>query len=361
MGTSLGAQELARPRLEGRVLLGDSAISSATVVLHRVTPDTAGEIDSVRVDAAGGFAFALPSVPDPGGRGEVYFGSVRHLGIHYFGPAVHTALQLDSLYMIQVRDTALAPLTGAPVPLGMRYLVLEPGDDVWRVTDLFQLENTGDRTLVAKEGGVVWNYPLPPGASDFEVGGEDLPPDAVDFVAGSFQVGAPLPPGEREYVVRYQLAERSLDLPLPGRVGAVELLVPEPAPFLTVEGLAAAPPVEMEPGVTYRRFTGSNLVNGLVRVLPGTEPVSLPIEWLAVILALVLAAVAVWAVQRQPPVAVAGGGLSDGRSMGELREALLLEVALIDERMDEEEPDSGARDELIARRALLVERLGSLG
>ncbi|HZD03804.1 MAG TPA: hypothetical protein VE173_02770, partial [Longimicrobiales bacterium] len=116
-------------------MVQDSAgVRGATVVLHRVTVDTAGEIDSVRVDSNGRFRFRLPSVPDPGGRGEIYFASVRHQGILYFGAAIHRAVQLDSLYTIEVYDTAVVPAGGADLPLEVRYVVAEPSENGWQIT-----------------------------------------------------------------------------------------------------------------------------------------------------------------------------------------------------------------------------------
>ena len=70
-------QVLADPVLRGRTLLGDSVLTAATVVLHRVSTESQGEVDSVTVGRDGAFTFRLPSVPDPG-RSEVYFASVRH-------------------------------------------------------------------------------------------------------------------------------------------------------------------------------------------------------------------------------------------------------------------------------------------
>jgi hypothetical protein len=48
-------------------------------------------------------------------------------------------------------------------------------------------------------------------------------------------------------------------------------------------------------------------------------------------------------------------------SRAELREGLLLEVARLDESLEEDGTAPGARAELEARRAALVERLRSLG
>ena len=143
-------------------MLGDSALGSATVVLHHVAESEQGEIDSTRAAPDGSFSFDLPTVPDPG-RDEVYFASVRHSGILYFGSPVNMAVQLDSLYEIRVYDTVTTPATGVQLPVEVRNIFLEANGDRWQVTDLFQLRNDGERTLVAPENGYVWRYPLPEG------------------------------------------------------------------------------------------------------------------------------------------------------------------------------------------------------
>lgn len=346
-------------------------VSSGAVILHRVTTEDAGEVDTVRVGPDGRFAFDLPSVPDPGGRGEVYFASIEHQGILYFGPAIHRAVQLDSTYVIAVHDTVTAPPGGVELPLQTRYVILDPSGDPWQVADLFQLRHDGEGTLVAAEGGVVWSHPLPPGATDFEIGGGDVAPDAVDFTGGSLRVSAPFPPGSRQFVVRYRLERQRLELSLPGTVHAVELLVPEPAPALEVQGLQAMQPVEMEPGVTYRRFAGVDLRAARVLVLPGTPSGSFPVEWLAVGLALVLALGALWAVQRgnrAPPAtagafapAAAGGSAPPTADPVEERERLLLDVALVDERLEDDSVDAEERRRLEERRGELLGRLRKLG
>lgn len=357
----LFAQEPALARLEGRVVRGQEdslGVGLAVVVLHLVTPDTAGEIDTTRADVRGSFAFDLPSVPDPLVGGEVYFASVDHDGILYFGPPVHEAGQLDGPYLIEVHDTAVAPREGSSLPLRVRYLVLEPGDQGWVVTDVFQVENPGERTLVAADDGIVWSYPLPPGIVELDVGGDDAAPDAVEASDGVLRVSAPVAPGMRQFMLRYRLGQPLLDLPLPGPVEVVELLVREPGPPLSVQGLMVNRPVEMEPGVTYRRYSGLDLEDARVRVLPGTESDPFPVEWLAVVLALVLTGGALWALNRGVP-ATAAGPREGARPAGEeaLRGRLVLEVASLDERLESEALDERERTGLLKMRADLIDRI----
>ena len=344
----------AEPRLQGVVERGTSGtVEGATVLLHRIDPQEAGEIDSVRTDPSGFFSFELPSVPDPGGRDEIYFASVRHQGIVYFGPAVTQAVQLDSVYRIQVFDTTVAPMEGAPIPLGVRYLLAEPVEGGWRITDLMQLDVIGERTWVNAEGGITWRYPMPGGLQDVELGGGDIPGEGTVLRDGAIEVAAALSPGARQLVSRYRLDSLALTLPIPGGAREVEFLVQEPAPELVVTGLAPAEAVEMD-GVGYRRWAGTDLGSTVIQVRPGQGPgPSLSLPWLAVILGLALTGVGIYAVTRRrdgTPATVAPEG-----SPLEQRNLILLEIARLDEAL---ETARGAEAEgLEVRRSELLARL----
>ena len=355
--SATSGQVLADPVLRGRTLLGDTVLAPATVVLHRVSTETQGEVDSVTVNRDGTFIFRLPTVPDPG-RSEVYFASVRHQGILYFGKAVTVAVQLDSLYQIQAYDTLMAPPEGFPVPLQARNLFLEPGDgNRWRVTDLFQLRNEESRTLVAPEGGYVWRHPLPSGATEVTMADGDFGSAGAEARGGALVVTTPLPPGERLFVVRYTVPDPFLDLSFPFPTDVLEVLIQEPAPPLEAPGLTAVPGVELDPGVTFRRLVGEDLGGREIRLVEGKEQRPPPVRWLAVILALVLAGVGVWAVQR-------GGGVerrvaSDAPALD--RQGLILEVAKLDEAFEaRSDPTPEERGAYEARRRALLRRLTQL-
>ncbi|MEX0979572.1 MAG: hypothetical protein WDZ89_00665 [Gemmatimonadota bacterium] len=366
------------PVLRGEVVRGGEPLVAGTVVLHRVTPGEAGEIDSVSVGTDGAFQLRLPHMPDPGARSEVFFASVRHLGILYFGPAISDPIQLDSLYSIEVFDTIVAPPDGAEVAVSVRNLFLEQTEDGWQATDLFQLRNDTDRTYVAADArppsdasgsgvhaeadapdrqGAVWSYPLPPGASGFQIGQSDLPPDAVTFEGSTVRVSAPLPPGERLYLVRYLLPELELDLPMPGRTEVMELLILEPLPPLTVEGLRTDQPVELEPGSTYRRYAGSELDDVVITIREAEAERTLPMAWITVILALFLGVAGIYALSKRPAMAGAPPG-SGEESAPETRSSIVREIAILDEAFGRaEEPSPAEEARYRARREALMERL----
>lgn len=356
-GSRILAQVPADPVLRGRVLLGDSAPGTGTVILHRVSSDSQGEVDSVRVAADGSFAVRLPAVPDPE-RSEVYFASVRHAGILYFGKPVNLPVQLDSLYEIRTYDTASAPPGGAVLTVQARELFLESLEGGrWQATDLFQVRNDASRTLVAPEGGVVWRHPLPERAADAEVRQSDVLSGGAEIQDGALVVTAPLPPGERLFVVRYAVPDPFLVIPIPDRTEALEILVQEPAPLLEADGLLPGEQVELEPGMTYRRLTGAALAGTVVRLTEGRAPAEPPIRWMAVTLAAVLAAVGLWAVSSGSP-----GGAARASAVPRDRRSLILEIARLDEAFASgASPTAEEREAYEARRRDLIRRLGALG
>ncbi|MBI4538465.1 MAG: hypothetical protein HY704_03000 [Gemmatimonadetes bacterium] len=343
------AQESAGPRIPGRVLRDGAPLSGIRVMLHRIAADLGGPVDSTTTDGRGGFVFRLGARADSVRDEVVYFASVRHQGILYFGTALPPDFPSDSLYTIQVFDTVTAPPEGAALAVEVRHVILEQDSAGWRATDLVQLRHPDPRTYVAADGGATWSYPLPAAASDFEVGEGDLAPDAVALRDGRVWVTAPIPPGERLYLFRYRLADRSFELPLPGTTARLELLVREPAPPLVISRLEAQPPVELE-GNTYRRWAGATLRDMTVRIQE-SPPGKLPVAWVAAALALVLGAGALYAFRHgQAPAAAPL-----------TREALLIEIARLDEQFAAPRHiDAETRRQYLARRAVLKEQLRAL-
>jgi hypothetical protein len=375
------AQVEVRPELEGRVLLGERPLGGVQVVLHHVSADSAGELDSVPSGADGAFRFRLPGVPDPGARGRVFFASVRHEGVLYFGPALSRPIQLDSLYVIRAFDTVTAPTVGAELEVAVRYLILEEGAESWQVTDLFEVVVDAGGTLVAQDGGVTWSHPLPDGARESDpFGAPDLEggeQGGAQVLDGRAVVRAALSPGTRQFVVRYEVPSLDgLAIPFTAGAGEVELLVREPAPDLAMNGLEPIEAVEMEPGVVYRRYAGSFPANAVVSIEVADPPLQLPLEWLAVLLALLLSVAGVYAVRRgqgggssaagATPVAAAGRaalGLAppapadDLDGPAQVRRLQMLEVAGLDEALESDSLPRDERARLEARRRELVARL----
>jgi hypothetical protein len=347
------AQVEAQAVLTGNVMVGDSAMRSGTVVLHRISDTQQGEVDSVRVTEGGAFSLTLPGVPNEA-FGDIYFASVRHQGVMYFGTAITQAVQLDSAYLIQAWDTVLAPAEGMPVTVEGRTLFLDVQGDSWIVTDAITLRNDLDRTVVARPEGIVWTYPLPSTAADVITGEGEITTDVVTYDSGELIVRGALPPGPRMFVVRYTLATTEVSIPTPGTTEFFDILVREPAPALDVTGLSTAPSEELE-GRVYRRYTGENVAVPSVQIALGEELAPPPVHWVAVVLAGILGAGAVLAIGKTS--GRAGARTSTPR---DAREDLLLEVARLDEAHQENaSPTESAAKEYEARRAALLARLRS--
>ncbi|MEE2847805.1 MAG: hypothetical protein VX956_15160 [Gemmatimonadota bacterium] len=349
----VSAQVEANPILHGTALLGDTALTSGTVVLHHLTTTTQGEVDSITVAADGSFSLRLPNVPDPA-RGDVFFASIRHEGVSYFGSFVTTASQLDSVYSIQTYDTLLAPEQGVDLQIEIRTVFLEAVENRWRVTDVFQLANMGTRTVVTRETGAVWRYPLAVGATEFAVGEGDMTPEVIDLEDGDLVLRAPMSPGPRMFVVRYMLDDMFTSIPTPGIVDQFEVLIREPAPLMEVEGLSFLARVELEVGSTYRRYSGQSVDLASIRLVSIDAPFEPPVEWVAVVLGTLLAGMGLFALR--------ASGLSFSRepsgAPASSRHGLLLQVARLDDDFEAQgNPSASARTTYERRREGLLSRI----
>jgi hypothetical protein len=352
--SGLKAQEEVIPIIHGEVREGDAPLPGAMVVLHQVSNEMSGPIDSVRAAGDGTFQLRLPRVPDHGVRSDVYFASVRHLGLLYMGPAITSPVQLDSLYLIQAFDTLSVPPGGATLPISVRNLFLEKLEEGWQATDFLQLRQGGERTLYSPEEGVVWRYPLPPSAEEFEVGQADLAPDAVRFQAGDLALYAPIPPGERFLLVRYRIPVDEFIIPMPGTTERMEVLVRTPGPEAEFPPLAPSTPLELEPGNVFRRYAGNDLRDAEVLGRVRAAPFRFRAEWIGLLLAAVLGGAGVFAYRARGPKRgeTAQGGAPPRR------EDLVLAIARLDEAFQEgKDLTQEDSDEYLARRRALLDQL----
>jgi hypothetical protein len=310
--------------LRGLLTVSGAPADTGTVVIHRVTPEEAGDIDSVTVRGDGSFSVSLPNLPIPG-SGEVFLASARFDGVLYAGPPISDPTQLDSLYTIRAYFAELAPAEGVVFPVLRREVWIDEGPIGWQVTDVLELRNPGNSTLIAEaEDGVVWRYPLPQGA----IGGRIL---QVGPVVGPARIeGAvltasnPVVPAENYYIVQYDLESIEMEIPLPGETGLIQLLVREPGPAIRVEGLARQPSEEMDVGVSFMRWAGQSLRDQRVSIRIGDASRASSVVWMSAILSIMLVAVGTLVVWRRPSP---GSGLAQGMA----RRDLLVKIATLDE------------------------------
>jgi hypothetical protein len=337
--SGLHGQEEVEPLLSGSVLVSGAPADSGKVILHRVTPEEAGRIDSTTVGDGGAFSFRLPNMPIPG-SGEVFFASVEFDGVVYSGEPISDPAQLDSAHVIQAYPAREAPAEGLVFPVSRREVWIAEGPMGWEVTDVVEIQNPDSATFVATGEAAVWRYPLPATALAPRVlqTGPVAGPARVDGT--TLVAGNPIVPAANYYVVQYDLESLEMDLPLPGRTGLVQVLLREPAPAVRVEGLAQQPPEEIEFGTSFLRWAGEALQDQTIAVRIGEEGRGAG-AWLvlAAALSLVLIGAASLLARRRTVLAPAG---STRRS----RKDILVEVA----RLDEEHARTGAGDSRAAER-----------
>ena len=348
---ALAAQEEVEAVLVGELLLGGLPVDTGTVVLHRITPEEASDIDSTAIGAGGSFRLDLPNLPVPG-SGEVFLASTRYEGVLYAGTPIADPLQLDTLYTIRAYPSVTTPAGGMSFPVSRREVWVDSGPFGWQVTDVLEIMNSEAATRIpAAAGGAVWRYPLPADA----IGGRILqvgPSAGPARVEGTTLVASnPVLPAENYYVVQYDLESIEFDLPLPGETGIVQVRVREPAPAVRVEGLARQPSEELEFGATFMRWAGQTLRDQSIAIRMGEEGGPTVLAWTSLGLALVLVAAGSVAIRGRDASAPVSG-------RRRIRRDIVVDIAKLDEAYAGiEQPGRGATARYRRRRRALVSEL----
>lgn len=247
-------------------------VKDALVVLHRVGPDRAGPLDSVRSDARGRYAF---SYVRSGSEDAIYFVSASHDGIAYFTAPLAEGNVSGDDGEITVFDT-----TSGHVPLSLRghHVVVSAADANARrsIVEVYDLSNDSSVTRVAvgdDPSAAVWQTHIAPGATDFKVGQGDISAGAVTYVNGLVSVFAPLAPGVKQLSFSYSLAanEFPLKLPLEKDTGIYEIMIEEKTGNVTGPNLKEVEPVTVD-NRNFRRFLGSDLPQSSVAVIDLPAP-----------------------------------------------------------------------------------------
>ena len=358
-GVNLGAQSPARIA-EGQVLRavagGDAAaVTGHWVVLHRVGADRAGPLDSARTGAGGRFRFRYVA---SGAPDALYFVSATYGGIAYFAPPLRSAVVRGGDADIMVYDTTND--TTALRMQGRHVVVSLPRGSKREIAEIFEIENQGPRTVIARDSIPVWTTTLPADAEGMAVAPGDVSAAAVAFKPGRAELYAPLSPGIRQLVLTYSLPATSFPvaIPLERATSVIEVLMEDPRGEVVGSGLAEVAPATIE-GRTFRRFIAQDAAaSAVVRVnapAPARENAATLRALLLVLAALMAGALVVWALRR--PRAEGRGPRAEGREpRAESREppaasrepraesqALIAEIAALDARHDR--ADKTAHDE----------------
>ena len=242
-------------------------VSGAWVVLHRVGPDRAGPLDSLRSDASGRYRFEYVR---SGSEDAVYFVSAMHGGVAYFTPPLTERRIGGRAGEIAVFDT-----TSRRVPISIRghHVVISAVDTraSRAIVEVFELSNDSSVTRVAANetpDGATWNTRLLPNASNFRVTQGDIAADGARFADGVVSIFAPLAPGVKQVSFSYSVPASAFPLRLPaaGRTDVYEILIEDESGSVTGPQIREMDPVNVE-GRSFRRFLAADVPQSSIAVI----------------------------------------------------------------------------------------------
>lgn len=294
--------------VSGRVLLGGRdtvPLPNAMVVLHHVSRESAGPIDSVRSDARGRYRIELRR-PDSSGAYvvTVWFDSIAY---------VSSAFSAGGRPIAHVDDIVTYPTTtdGPPIEITRRLATIARATDegTREVLEILELENRGVTTRIARDSlQPTWSGRVPERTSQFRGGQGDISAEAMRFRNDSVLVLAPIGPGPAKQVsYAYTVASgtRRLVIPIDQATAEVNLLVEDtlaPVHALKLDSLGIQ---EIEG----RRFaawrTGPLAAGALVEIeLPaGKFRAQMLVPYVIGVFAVAMVLALVWALRRRgaPP------------------------------------------------------------
>jgi hypothetical protein len=294
-------------------------VSAQVVVLHRISADSSGAIDSVRTGASGAYRFRYTL----DGPRSMYIVSARYSGVAYFTTPLRDRTVTSPEADVSVYDTTSAAF---PLTIRARHVVIAPAEaaGVRRVVDVYEVSNDSSRTLVTGASGPTWHVTLPPAARDPGSSGGDLPPEAFRFVNGRAELLVPFPPGARQVVLTYAIpVESSVPLMAAEPTASLEVLLEGSGATVSGAGLAAEAPVTME-GRTFQRFRASAVPAGASFAVE-TEGMSGSASRIALLLVAAVAVALGVVLARRAPTAVTA------TLARPLTESLAREIAALDQ------------------------------
>lgn len=329
-------------------------VAGQWVVLHRVGSDRAAPLDSVRSGPDGRFRFRYaPS----GAEDALYFVSSRHQGIAYFSPPLRTIVVRGGDADIMIYDTTSDTTT--LLVQGRHIVVSAARGSKRQVAEVFEIENEGTRTVVARDSTTpLWTTHLPAQAESASVAPGDISAGAVAFRPTRVEVFAPVSPGVRQLVVTYLLPADAFPFALPVErpVSVLEVLLEEPRADAEGARLAEVAPATIE-GRTFRRFLAQDVpATAVIRVSapPPVERNRSAMRVLAVVMALaMLGALFAWLYRRRN-----GTLRSKVQGHSSTVDLLIAELATLDARFEKDtSPDAENRAAYERQRVALKDRI----
>jgi len=346
--------------VEGRVVrpasTGEVPVPGVWVTIHRVGPDSAGPLDSMRTDGYGRYHFTYRRFGEPS---ALYFAASVYDGIAYFSsPFRGGAVKGDDAEIV-VFDTTTSPVrftvqghhlvVSAPRPTGLRDIV-----------EVYEVSNDTVVTAIGRDSLTpVWTAPLPKGATNFAAGQGDVSASSLQRRGDSVVLLAPFSPGVKQLSFSYALDASAfpLEFTLDRQNGLLEVLLEEAgaqvrAPSLRSQGNATTQ------GRTFKRFLAQNPPAGeKVRIdVPSSAFAARTTLVTAVAVGIALAMiVALWVAYRR------GRALRPSATPAPAEDSvatLASAIAALDARHDANDP-SLSRADYDAERAALKARLAA--
>ena len=346
--------KVTRPRPDGSL----APVSGEWAILHRVGPDAAAPIDSMRLKADGSFAFRYQATGD---STAVYFVSTSRGGVAYFTPPTREQAVRGGMADLTVFDTTSGPVS---ITVRARHLIVTAPDSMdttglRTVIEVYELSNDSTLTRVSgADGAAVFEAPAPDGVTAVAGGQGDISPEAIKLEAGRVRVFAPIAPGLKQFSFSYEIPASQLNLAVHVEtdVPVMEVLVEDPRGSVTGGEIKEVDPVQVD-GRPFKRYLGENTKPPAVIevAMPGADEGSRSIR-LALVVTAIGAAMLLglgMAFMRRGPQAFAKRRTADP-------ESLALEIAALDEAYGRlVEPTEQQKGEHYVTRAQLKGRLSA--
>ncbi|HET9010500.1 MAG TPA: hypothetical protein VFN38_01735, partial [Gemmatimonadaceae bacterium] len=271
------------------------------VTVHRVGPDSAGALDSVRTDAGGRYTIRYRRF---GSDEAVYFAAALHHGIAYFSAPLRGVRANVDDAEITVFDT-----TSAPVRLtvqGHHVVVSAPKPDGFRdIVEVYELSNDTTVTMVGRDSlAPVWSAPIPHDAERFVAGQGDASPATLQRRGDRVTLSAAFGPGVKQLSYSYALPPGAfpLELVVERQTGVLEVLLEEAGAQVRAPNLRSMGDATTQ-GRTFKRFLAQTAPEGeRVRIdVPATTAATRTrvLAGLAIVIALAMIATLARAVMRR--------------------------------------------------------------
>ena len=263
---SLDLQPPTRAVVAGRVVTPAgqkvNPMPGVQVTLHRVGPDAAGPLDSVRAGDDGRYTLRYTRA---GSRQAVYFAAVVYRGVAYFSAplvALQTA-ESDGAGEIVVFDTTTHAL---PYTIHGHHIVVgAPGPDGTRkIVEVYELSNDTTVTMVGRDSLTpVWTAPIPHDATNFVAGQGDVSPVTLQRDGDRVGLAAAFGPGVKQLSYSYTLPPSAfpLQLALERGTSVLEVLLEEPGAQVRSRPLRSMGEVTTQ-GRTFKRFLAQGAPRG---------------------------------------------------------------------------------------------------